>query len=274
MSATETNMAMTQNTKATDRAQQLAALGAQLRAARENQAYSVAEVAERLFLSSSQVNAIEQGNYDSLPAEVFVKGYLRSYAKLLQLDPALILAQYQPPLVELPEDPEPEPRPPANKGLLERLPEVPGALVWSAMAVVALLLLTTIIYFSAGSDSDQEPAPELAQPAGEQQSGLDDNNASVSPFAVLDTSASGAGQGGDHLEIHFTDDCWVEVRDASRKILLADMRRAGDTEIVQGEPPYKVVLGRYHAVAVRYQGRSIPVVPDEGSRSAQLVIGG
>jgi cytoskeleton protein RodZ len=259
---------MTADTRATDRAQQLAALGAQLRSARENQAYSVAEVAERLFLSSSQVNAIEQGNYDYLPAEVFVKGYLRSYAKLLQLDPALILAQYQPPVAELPEHTEVETEPAPRKGLLERLPDLPGVLVWSAMAALAALLIATVIYFSASSATEDEAAPALPQPAGE-QSGHDDP-ATASPFAALGSAA----EVGDHLEIHFSEDCWVEVRDASRKILLADMRRAGDTEIVRGEPPYKVVLGRYSAVAVRYQGRAIPVVPDEGSRSAQLVIGG
>ncbi len=259
--------------RATDRAQQLAALGAQLRSARENQAYSVAEVAERLFLSSSQVNAIEQGNYDYLPAEVFVKGYLRSYAKLLQLDPALILAQYQPPVAALPEAAELELESAPKKGLLERLPDLPGALVWSAMAILAALLIATVIYFSTGSANEDATTPASSQPAGEQQSERDDSGI-VSPFAVLSTTGEGVGEGGDHLEMHFSEDCWVEVRDASRKILLADMRRAGDTEIVQGEPPYKVVLGRYYAVAVRYQGRPIPVVPDEGSRSAQLVIGG
>lgn len=260
---------MTTDSKATDRVQQLVALGAQLRAAREKQAYSVAEVAERLFLSSSQVNAIEQGNYNDLPAEVFVKGYLRSYAKLLQLDPALILAQYQPPpLVQPQEEMAPEPESVPAGGFLERLPDLPGALVWSVAAVLALVLLATVIYFSTGSDVDEDA---LSPPAGEQQSGFDD--AGVSGYAALDVSA-GDHQGGDHLVMHFSEDCWVEVRDASRKILLADMRRAGDTEIVQGEPPYKVVLGRHYAVAVRFRGRPIPVVPDEGSRSAQLVIGG
>ncbi len=67
MSVIEMNTAMTTDSKATDRVQQLAALGAQLRAAREKQAYSVAEVAERLFLSSSQVNAIELSTFRKYP---------------------------------------------------------------------------------------------------------------------------------------------------------------------------------------------------------------
>ena len=65
-----------------------------------------------------------------------------------------------------------------------------------------------------------------------------------------------------------------EVKDASRKILLADMRRAGDTEIVQGDPPYKVVFGKSSAVAVRFQGQRVPIEAETGKISAQLVIGG
>ena len=269
-------MAMTQNSTATDMENQLAALGAQLRAAREAQAYSVAEVAERLFLSSSQVNAIEQGSYEHLPAEVFVKGYLRSYAKLLKLDPVQILAQYQPPVEALPEEFGIEPSGLAPKSLLERLPDVPGSVVWVAIAALGLVLLTTVIYFASGTDTAEEPTPALAEPGLDQQSGLDVTQPPA--IAADDVDASGqaiAGSSGEHqLEMRFTEDCWVEVRDASRKILLADMRRAGDTEIVDGEPPYKVVLGCYQGVAVRYQGRSIPVIPDAGNKSAQMVIGG
>jgi cytoskeleton protein RodZ len=267
---------MTQNSTSTDRENQLAALGAQLRSAREAQAYSVAEVAERLFLSSSQVNAIEQGNYERLPAEVFVKGYLRSYAKLLKLDPVQILAQYQPAVEALPEELGAEPSELPPKSLLDRFPDVPGSVVWAAMAALALLLLTTVIYFTSGTDTAEEATPALAEPGLEQQSGLDVIKPPVNAAAGIDAGEEdiAGGYGEHHLEMRFTDDCWVEVRDASRKILLADMRRAGDTEIVDGEPPYKVVLGCYEAVAVRYQGRSIPVIPDPGNKSAQMVIGG
>jgi cytoskeleton protein RodZ len=110
----------------------------------------------------------------------------------------------------------------------------------------------------------------------DQQSGLDAKKSPANATTGVDAPGEDiAGGYGEHLlEMRFTDDCWVEVRDASRKILLADMRRAGDTEIVDGEPPYKVVLGCFQAVAVRYQGRSIPVIPDAGNKSAQMVIGG
>ena len=47
---------------------------------------SVAEVAGHLNLSPDTIEAIEADEYSKLPGTTFIKGYIRSYAKLLQLD--------------------------------------------------------------------------------------------------------------------------------------------------------------------------------------------
>ncbi|WP_297389520.1 helix-turn-helix domain-containing protein [Acidiferrobacter sp.] len=61
--------------------------GARLRAARERAGWSVEQVAQRLRLSPSQIVAIESGRREDLPPAAYVRGYLRSYAQLLGLDP-------------------------------------------------------------------------------------------------------------------------------------------------------------------------------------------
>jgi len=60
--------------------------GTTLRIAREQWGLSLADVAENLNLSADTIQAIESDDYTSLPGTTFVKGYIRSYAKLLQLD--------------------------------------------------------------------------------------------------------------------------------------------------------------------------------------------
>ncbi len=61
--------------------------GAALAAAREALNLSVAEVARQLKLSVSQIEALEAGAYEKLPGPVFVRGFIRNYARLLRLDP-------------------------------------------------------------------------------------------------------------------------------------------------------------------------------------------
>jgi cytoskeleton protein RodZ len=70
---------------------QTAPLGAVLARERERQGLSRSEVAQRLHMSASQVEALEAGEYERLPKGTFLRGFVRNYAKQLSLpaDPLL-----------------------------------------------------------------------------------------------------------------------------------------------------------------------------------------
>jgi cytoskeleton protein RodZ len=63
--------------------------GERLRAARERAGLSLTQVADQLRLSASVVEALEQGQYGLIGAQVFVRGYLKRYAELVGEDPTL-----------------------------------------------------------------------------------------------------------------------------------------------------------------------------------------
>ena len=60
--------------------------GQTLRLAREEQHLSISEVARRTLISSRYIIALEEEKWDELPEDVHVKGYIRSFARLLGLD--------------------------------------------------------------------------------------------------------------------------------------------------------------------------------------------
>jgi cytoskeleton protein RodZ len=60
--------------------------GAQLRAAREAAGMSIDDVAQQLKLAPRQVKALEDENFAELPGRTFSRGFLRNYARLLNLD--------------------------------------------------------------------------------------------------------------------------------------------------------------------------------------------
>ncbi|HET7307338.1 MAG TPA: RodZ domain-containing protein [Gammaproteobacteria bacterium] len=70
-------------------------IGQRLRAGRERVGLSEAQIAQSLNLDQSVVIALEAGDFDSLGAPIFVKGHLRNYARLVKLDPAAIVADYE-----------------------------------------------------------------------------------------------------------------------------------------------------------------------------------
>jgi transcriptional regulator with XRE-family HTH domain len=68
--------------------------GALLREAREAAGMTPEALAQRLRLEPRVIEALEAEAFDRLPGPAFTKGYLRSLAKELGIDPAPLLAQY------------------------------------------------------------------------------------------------------------------------------------------------------------------------------------
>lgn len=66
-----------------------------LRQTRENRGILLDEVARRTYIKLPYLEALEQGSVESLPAPVFVHGYIRQYAKLLGLDATELVQRYQ-----------------------------------------------------------------------------------------------------------------------------------------------------------------------------------
>ena len=66
--------------------------GLLLRQAREQAGLSIDAVAQQLKLAPRQVKALEDGDFGLLPGRTFVRGFLRNYARLLQLDIDAVLA--------------------------------------------------------------------------------------------------------------------------------------------------------------------------------------
>ncbi|MFP5074851.1 helix-turn-helix domain-containing protein [Neisseria sp. WLZKY-1] len=64
--------------------------GKLLRERRESRELSLGEVAERLKLSAKQIEAFESGNYEHMRETVFVRGFLRTYGRFLDLDEQLV----------------------------------------------------------------------------------------------------------------------------------------------------------------------------------------
>jgi cytoskeleton protein RodZ len=67
-------------------------LGSMLREARENLGFSVADVAAQIKFAPRQIEALEADDFKHLPEAAFVRGFVRSYAKILHLDTQALLA--------------------------------------------------------------------------------------------------------------------------------------------------------------------------------------
>lgn len=71
---------------------QMMNVGGLLREAREAQGMSVFDVAERIKFAPRQIEALEANDYANLPKATFLRGFVRSYARALQLDETALIA--------------------------------------------------------------------------------------------------------------------------------------------------------------------------------------
>src|ERR1043165_9818237 len=72
----------------------LESVGQYLRRHREARRMSVEEVSRATRVPSASVERIEADQFDELPGEVFVRGFLRSYAQAVGLPAEEVLARY------------------------------------------------------------------------------------------------------------------------------------------------------------------------------------
>ncbi len=70
-------------------------LGERLKKEREMRGVSLDEIAKATRINKSFLSALEENNFDALPAPVFVTGFLRSYASHLGMDADSLVAEYE-----------------------------------------------------------------------------------------------------------------------------------------------------------------------------------
>lgn len=112
----------------------------QLRQAREKQNLTVHQVAEALKVRADQVKAIEEGQYSVFPAPVYVRGFIRSYAKYLKIDDKALLASVNESLGEVPKFKETQIKsgsPTTGTGFFYTLSQVN----WVIVLVVSVVLI-------------------------------------------------------------------------------------------------------------------------------------
>lgn len=63
------------------------------------------------------------------------------------------------------------------------------------------------------------------------------------------------------VEMVFKGECWVDVRDSSRKFKLFGTMKAGERKKLEGKPPYSIVLGNMDGVQILVGGQPIDLSP-------------
>jgi cytoskeleton protein RodZ len=273
--------------------------GAILREARERTGMSVEDVAGRLKFAPRQIAALEEGNYDELPELAYVRGFVRSYAKLLHLDEAPLLDAL--PVVT---SHEAFPEKAARKDLLPNAAAGTRTqnIRWLAGALVVAALIGIVAWQHEEGQKAAKPAAAAAKSGAEVKSGEGNAPKAETPgFTAIgqgasapaaahavhenaklaSTSASAAviskektvHKHTDRLvRLQFDEDSWVEVKDGNGKVLLSQMGQKGSEQSVSGVLPLSLVIGNAKGVKLYYKGEPFDLDPYTDVDVARLTL--
>ena len=289
---------------------EMPAVGTQLREAREALGLKVSDIAKTLKLGQRQVEALENGQWDGLPGATFIRGFVRNYARLVQLDPNSLVTQLDPVLVK-PVDTLAVPRVQPSD-----MPQFGGGPARRDRVVVAVGLLAVLLaaglYFLLPNDlaalrtdlqslldslarKEEPAAPPSAvvqsdpvlPPGATTQQVLNPQAVtpgespaavapSVSPAGV--PAAASAPQATPQVAVDgpmrlvADKEAWVEVRDRENKVVFSQRLAAGAEQVVGGQGPLSVVIGYAPGIRLFWRGQSIDLTPHSRGDVARLVL--
>jgi len=273
-------------------AQPAAAPGRRLSEARQAQNLAAVDVARQLKLSVWQVEALEAGSYQQLPGPIFVRGFIRNYARLLKLDPEELLRSAGD---SLPQQAARSETPPSRdipfpSSTDSRWPKyaVAAAVVFGALAVYEFVwnepegtskavavtpvpvspkpILDTPVTAATPANESSAPAPAIVAATAATTN-------PEPPAAVAKPDPQVPPKRGEKLvKLDFTQECWVEIRDRNERIVFSQLNRPGTMQEVSGLPPLSVVVGNAHGVKLTYGDQPVDLARYTKIDVARLVL--
>ncbi len=254
--------------------------GEQLRKAREAAGLSLEEVASQLRMPIQVVGSLEAERWDRLGAPVFVRGQLRSYARLLKVDLQGLLQQAQI-----------EPIVPATLVSHTHTPPIrrmAESLGRRAMYVVITAVLVVPMWYvisgnsskappstasldvvppaeSAVSGAGASPSTAAAKPVAAQQN--DPYIASMAPMARPAVAAPAAA-----LTLRFNGDSWVEISAPDGSTVEKALVRAGESRSFSAGQVGRMVLGNAADVEVRQASGNVDLAPYKRGNVARFTV--
>ncbi|MBD3349182.1 MAG: DUF4115 domain-containing protein [Candidatus Eisenbacteria bacterium] len=132
-------------------------VGELLRKERESQGKTIEDVAKATKMSVLVLQAIEDDRFSVLPAPVYVKGHLRTYARFLELDEDEIVEKYMR-FTQQQEPDELDEWDAVEIELQEQSREAGRRWIWMAVAAVVVIVAVVLVV----RWTNRPPAPEIA----------------------------------------------------------------------------------------------------------------
>ena len=250
--------------------------GERLANKRSEKELTINQVAREIKIEPRVIEMIENNDFESIGAPVFVKGYLRQYSELVGLDPDLIIEKYS--AINSIED-----SPPIVNDSVDQISKYVLTKKIILIAIIIILISfgvlatvfgifgnneTVVIKMETEAESQESLLPSVTAPQIDlSETQIDETfemetEAESQESLLISTSNEFFTEDNlMNLTIIFSDLCWTEIFDANGERLFFGLGDQDREVNIDGVPPFDVMLGAAdNLLEIKLEGREYNVV--------------
>lgn len=249
-----------------------AGCGARLRQGREVAGLSREDISARLKVPARVIAVLESDDWSSLGAPVFVRGQLRSYARLLGLDLEPELARI-PVAAVSPAELVSHTHTPRFVRVAEQVARRAVYIAVTAAIAVPVWMATSPHLDNNGLALQSLDIPtsvdDITKPSGSDTWATPARTPLVASFTSLPRSAPAVAPA---LSLRFDADSWVQVFAADGRALEKGVLKAGQSRSYAAGEVARVVLGNSSTVTVEQAGKPVDLTPFSRANVARFTL--
>ena len=270
--------------------------GEVLRKKRENIGLSIDHIANQLNLDPKLIELLEKNDYEKFNIETYLKGYLRAYAKVLDLDDDMVINLYKESNPEKTPEILPNVKPKVQRNGADRSVKLFSYIIGLTIALSILVwyqknflvqpseenlkIANIKIHENTninGVDVDYKIINHTNSwqwPINKAEKNYESNSNELELVGsektqdkiknIADTnevSAYNIQQSNDTVVLNLTGDSWIEIYDREGSRLFFDLARGGKNYIINGNSPFDILLGAANEVSIEFNGSSVNIEP-------------
>lgn len=227
--------------------------GRYLQAIRLEKKISLEQVAAQTRVGLELLLLVEQEDYDQLPAEVYVKGFLRSYAAAIGADGDEAIRRYESRLDVIQKNAKSE----ASVGKLDT------RLWWKLIISVGLLLciigVSVVVISFLRHPSDTEMRSQSPQPA------VPENAVVTESQSGVNLSPEPAGKNPEKLSLQITalENTWIKVIIDEKDSTKYNLNSGDDIEL-EATTGYNLLIGNAGGIKLTLNDKPVAVPGESG----------
>ncbi|PMG96497.1 RodZ domain-containing protein [Vibrio breoganii] len=266
-----------------------------LRAKRESLGISQKEIADRLRLRVAIIQSIDSNDFQLGQVHTFTRGYIRSYARAVGADEKVLLELFDSSEFAKPTEDKMQSFSQQTKktkhdnnimkltwGIFAIIVGISAVWWWQSEQNSDTVVSEPIEVNESVVDENYDPALDaqlLAEPqspnreelaVADNEAALDDAELGLEPAPVTEGEETAAVDAPKPVQLpeidetpiptiamNFKADCWIQVQDVNGKTLWTGVKNAGQQLELEGQGPFKFVLGAPEAVSLSISGEPV-----------------